>query len=380
MNSEATITDIRTYPVRIRLRFPFVTSLRTATHAESLLVSVGDSDGNRGWGESPEVYRVTGESVASAQACVSGPLTDALLHQSADDLVGTTAAVAAAVHANSSAKTAVDVALHDLAATRLGIPLGRLLAAPDSRLSVRTDMTLSSGEPAELAATAVDRVAEGFRTLKVKVGTDADGDIARVRAVADAVGDDVTIRLDANQGWTSKQAVKVMTALEGAGVPIELVEQPVPAPDLAGLAFVTARIATPVLADESVYGLLDLVRLLDLRAADLVNIKLAKCGGLGQAVAMIRLAHAAGMGTMIGTMMETHVGVGAAASLMAGQGAPATAGWWATPDLDAAWWLTRSPVAGGPTYTGDRIVLSDRPGLGIAGPAMDQPAATGEPA
>jgi o-succinylbenzoate synthase len=380
MSSGATITDVRTYPIRIRLRFPFVTSLRTATHAESLLVSVGDSEGNRGWGESPQVYRVTGESVASAQACVSGPLTDALLHLPADDLGGTTAAVAAAVHANSSAKAALDVALHDLVATRLAIPLARLLGAPTSRLSVRTDMTLSSGEPAGLAATAAERVIDGFRTLKVKVGTDAKGDVARVRAVAEAVGDGVTIRLDANQGWTSKQAVKVMTALEGAGVPIELVEQPVPARDLAGLAFVTARVATPVLADESVYDLVDLVRLLELRAADLVNIKLAKCGGLGQAAAMVRLAHAAGMGTMIGSMMETHVGVGAAASLMVGQGGPAAAGSWATPDLDAAWWLTRSPVAGGPSYTGDRIVLPDLPGLGIAGLAMDQPSAAGEPA
>jgi L-Ala-D/L-Glu epimerase / N-acetyl-D-glutamate racemase len=377
MSSTTTITDVRTYPVRVALRFPFVTSLRTATHAESLLVSVGDSEGNRGWGESPQVYRVTGESVVGARACVAGPLADAVLHLPADDLGGSTAAVAAAVHANSSAKAAVDVALHDLAATRLGVPLARLLGAPASRMSVQTDMTLSSGDPAGLAATACERVADGFRTLKVKVGSDADGDVARVRAVADAVGDGVTIRLDANQGWTSKQAVRVMTTLEGAGVPIEFVEQPVPAHDLAGLAFVTARIATPVLADESVYGLLDLVRLLDLRAADMVNIKLAKCGGLGQAAAMIELAHAAGIATMVGSMMETHVGVGAAASVMAAQGAPASAGSWTMPDLDAAWWLTRSPVAGGPRYDGDRILLPDLPGQGITGLVAD-PTSTGE--
>ena len=373
MSSEATIEDVRTYPVRIALRFPFVTSLRTATHAESLLVSVCDSEGNRGWGESPQVYRVTGESIASAQACVAGPLTDAVRHLPADDLAGTTAAVAAAVHANTSAKAAVDVALHDLVATRLGIPLARLLGAPASRLSVQTDMTLSSGSPADLATTAIHRVADGFRTLKLKVGADAAGDVARVRAVAEAVGDGIVIRLDANQGWTPKQAVGVMTTLESAGVPIELVEQPVPAHDLTGLAFVTARIATPVLADESVHGLLDLVRLLDLRAADMVNIKLAKCGGLGPAAAMIRLAHAAGMATMVGSMMETHVGVGAAACLVAGLCAPAAAASWATPDLDAAWWLARSPVAGGPTYAGDRIVLPDLPGQGITGLATEPP-------
>lgn len=371
MSSEATIVGVRTHPVRIPLRFPFVTSLRTATHAESLLVCVADSEGNHGWGESPQVYRVTGESVASAQACVSGPLTDAIRHLPADDLAGTTAAIAAAVHANTSAKAAMDVALHDLVAKRLGVPLARLLGAPASRLSVQTDMTLSSGEPASLAATAVERVADGFRTLKLKVGADAAGDVARVGAVHEAVGDGIVIRLDANQGWTAKQAVNVMTALEGAGVPIELVEQPVPAHDLAGLVFVTAHIATPVLADESVYGLLDLVRLLDLRAADMVNIKLAKCGGLGQAAAMIRLAHAAGMTTMVGSMMETHVGVGAAASLVAALCPPAAAPSWATPDLDAAWWLTRSPVTGGASYAGDRIVLPELPGQGITGLATE---------
>lgn len=367
MSAEARIEAVGTYRVRVPLRFPFVTSLRTATHAESLLVSVTDDEGNQGWGESPQVYAVTGESVAGAEACVSGPLADSIRHLPADDVLGAAAAAATAVHANQSAKSAVDVALHDLVSNRLGIPMARLLGGPASRLSVRTDVTLSSGQPAELATVAAQRVTEGFGVLKVKVGTDPAVDVARVRAVADAVGDDVGIRLDANQGWTAKQAVRVMTDLESAGVAIEFVEQPVPAHDLAGLAFVTARIATPVLADESVCGLLDLVRTIDLRAADMVNIKLAKCGGLGTATAMIRLAHAAGMPTVVGSMMETHVGIGAAASLVASHAHQASATSWATSDLDAAWWLTASPVEGGPAYDGDRLVLRDTPGLGISG-------------
>ncbi len=133
------------------------------------------------------------------------------------------------------------------------------------------------------------------------------------------------------------------------------------------MAFVTSRIATPVLADESVYGLRDLVSLIGLRAADMVNVKLAKCGGLRRARALIDLAHAYGLTTVVGSMMETSVGVGAAASLVAAYAAPATQRSWATADLDAAWWLERSAVVGGASYQGSVLQLSASPGLGVTG-------------
>jgi L-Ala-D/L-Glu epimerase len=193
----------------------------------------------------------------------------------------------------------------------------------------------------------------------MKVGTDAASDAARVAAVREAVGPDVAIRLDANQGWTAREAVQVISTLEDEGLGVELVEQPVAAADLDGLAWVTARVGTPVMADESVYGLRDLVEVIRRRAADLVNVKLAKCGGLWTGRSLLDLARAHGMGTAVGSMMETHVGLGAAASLAAACGTTVVA------DLDAAWWTRESPYVGGLRYDGATVVLPGSPGLGI---------------
>ena len=143
-----------------------------------------------------------------------------------------------------------------------------------------TDVTLAAGDAADLADAARRRRAEGFTVLKLKVGTDAAGDLDRVRAVRAAAGPGVRIRLDANQGWTPREAVRMIRAMEDAGLDLELVEQPVARWDLDGLAWVSDRVQVPILADESVFGVRDLVEVIRRRAADMVNVKLAKCGGL----------------------------------------------------------------------------------------------------
>jgi L-alanine-DL-glutamate epimerase-like enolase superfamily enzyme len=140
-----------------------------------------------------------------------------------------------------------------------------------------------------------------------------------------------------------------------------LVEQPVPAADLEGMAWITDRVSTPILADESVYGVRDLVAVIRHGAADLVNVKLAKCGGLGPARTLLELAREHGLGSIVGSMMESHVGVGAAAALVAAY--PTTA----VNDLDAAWWLKESPVIGGIRYEGSTIHLPTGVGLGVTG-------------
>jgi L-alanine-DL-glutamate epimerase-like enolase superfamily enzyme len=339
------------------LHTPFVTALRRTTTTDTVVVRVTDSDGVTGWGEAPQVWQVTGESLAGAEACVTGPLAAVVAGRDPDDLHALLRDVGAAVAANHGAKAAVDVALHDLVARRRGVSLPVLLGG--TALRVPTDVTLAAGDADALAETARARAADGFGVLKMKVGTDAATDVARVRAVREAVGPGVRIRLDANQGWTARDAVRVICGLEDAGLDVELVEQPVAAADLDGLAWVTARVRTPVLADESVYGVRDLVEVVRRRAADLVNVKLAKCGGLRVAATLLELARAQGMGSIVGSMMESHIGVGAAASLVAAHGTSAVS------DLDAAWWAASSPVVGGLRYDGPVVVLPDAAGLGI---------------
>ena len=355
----STVVSVDTQRLSVPLHTPFVTALRRTGTTDVLLVRVTDSDGVTGWGEAPQVWQVTGESLAGAEACVAGPLTAAVVGTDTDDLAATCRAVAGAVAANQGAKAAVDVALHDLAARRRGVSLPVLLGSGTHRLS--TDVTLAAGDPAALAEAARTRVSEGFTVLKMKVGTDAATDAARVAAVRDAVGPAVALRLDANQGWSARDAVRVISTLEDRGLDVELVEQPVAAADLDGLAWVTARVSTPVMADESVYGLRDLVEVIRRRAADLVNVKLAKCVGLSTGRVLLDLARAHGMGTAVGSMMETHVGLGAAAALAAACGTTVVA------DLDAAWWAATSPYVGGLVYEGGTVVLPDSPGLGIEG-------------
>ena len=340
-----------------------MTALRSTGHLETTVVELVDDEGRRGYGEAPQVWRVTGESLAGAEACLSGPLADVVRGRSVrdqDDLADLGRELADAVVGNFGAKAAMDVALHDLAAQRAGVTLAELLGAPAGVLRVPTDVTIAAGEPDELAAAAAARTRDGFTVLKLKVGTDAATDVARVRAVRDAAPD-ALIRVDANQGWTPDQAIKAIRAMEDAGLGIEFVEQPVERHDVTGLAQVTAAVDTPVMADESVFGLRDLDAVIAQHAADLVNVKLAKCGGLGVGRALLERARAAGLGTIVGSMMEGPIGVGAAAALATAVGTSQVS------DLDAAWWAATSPVTGGATYDAGHLALPGAPGLGISG-------------
>jgi L-Ala-D/L-Glu epimerase len=352
------IVEVRTHRLSAPLHTPFVTALRRTTDVQSLIVELIDEDGRSGYGEAPQVWQVTGDSIAGSEACVEQILAAKLIGADPAEVVGLSRAVEGAVVGNDAAKMAVDCALHDLVARRAGLPLVRALGG--AALRVQTDVTLSAGEPDGLREAAAARVKEGFSTLKLKVGTDAAGDLTRIRAVREAAGPGVTIRLDANQGWTAREAVKIIHGLEDADLDIEFVEQPVPRWDVDGLAWVSERVETPIMADESVFGVRDLVEVIRRRAADLVNVKLAKCGGLTNARTLLELARAHGLGTVVGSMMESPIGIGAAASLVAAY--PTTA----VCDLDAAWWLASSPVTGGIRYEGSTIVLPDVPGLGVS--------------
>ncbi len=364
----------------VLLHTPFVTALRRTETTDTVVVRVTDDDGITGWGEAPQAWQVTGESLMGATACVERMLGPLVVGRDTDDWEEVAASLQAAVARNFGAKAAVDVALRDLSARRAGVTLAELLGVRPGRRpnsepgsepnrahnseprpsEVRTDVTLSAGSAPELAASAAARVADGFRTLKMKVGTDARTDVERVLRVRDAVGPHVTIRLDANQGWTVDEAVEVIRALEAADLGVELVEQPVAGEDVEGLAQVRQRVGLPIMADESLYSRYDLERILRLEAADLVNVKLAKCGSLAIAAQLLDRAAQNGLGTMVGSMMETPIGLGAMGSLVAAQ--PTSL----VNDLDAAWWAASSPVVGGPTYHGDRLVLSDQPGLGVS--------------
>lgn len=357
------VKRIRVLRVPSPLVRPFVTAVRQTEHLDVVLVEVSDVDGRRGYGEAAVSWRVTGESPPSVAAVVAGPLAEVVLGRNVGD-PGIAADIARAVWGNAAARSAVECAVADLAAQQRGLPLAQSLTSAPAPARIRTDMTLSAGEPSALAAVSEEHVAAGFGCLKIKASA-AHDTVAGLRAVRAAVGPAITLRVDANQAWDVETAIRVIRAAEDEGLGLELVEQPVAAHDLDALAAVTAAVGTPIMADESVRTARDVRVVADRGAADLVNIKLAKTGGLAEAFVAAEVARTAGLGVVIGCMMESHVGVTAAAHLAAAV-APDV-----VHDLDAALWLRSSPVVGGVALSGDMLELGSGTGLGITTLASD---------
>ena len=360
------ITRIRVLRVPSPLVRPFITAVRRTDHLDVVLVEVEDADGRRGYGEAATSWRVTGESPQSVAAAVAGPLADAVLGSDAGD-PGLPEEIARAVWGNAAARSAVECAVADLDAHQRGLSLAATFAPmrESSRTSrIRTDMTLSAGEPSAVATVSEELAAAGFGCLKLKASVDHDT-VAVIRTVRAAIGPDVVLRIDANQAWDADTAIRVIRAAEDAGLAVELVEQPVAAHDLDALAAVTAAVDTPIMADEAVRTARDVRAIAERGAAALVNIKLAKTGGLAEALAAADAARTSGLGVVIGCMMESHVGVSAAAHLAAAV-APDV-----VHDLDAALWLRRSPVSGGVALSGDALDLGAGSGIGVTGLAPD---------
>ncbi len=210
----------------------------------------------------------------------------------------------AALYGNLQAKGAVDVALHDLAARSLGVPVHALLGGL-VRDSIPVIRIVALKEPAEMAKNAQLLVEEGYRHLKIKVGGEPRKDVARVRAIREQVGPDVRFTIDANQSYSPKAAIRAIRALEEFG--IDIVEQPVRADDFDGLAQVSRAVDTAVEADESAKSLPDVFRLLQLRAVDSISIKLMKLGGIRPAKAAAAMCKAANVRCRVGAAVGSRI-------------------------------------------------------------------------
>jgi L-alanine-DL-glutamate epimerase-like enolase superfamily enzyme len=259
---------------------------------------------------------------------------------------------------NSSAKAAVEIAVYDLWGQLYNAPLYRLLGGGDPVIT--TDITISVDTIDKMVADSVSAVERGFDSLKIKVGKDAGVDIERVKAIYAAVEGRALLRLDANQGWTAKQAVYALNLLEAAGIRLELVEQPVKAHDLDGMKYVTERIQTPVMADESVFGPTEVIELIRMRAADIINIKLMKTAGLSNAIRIADICAMYETECMIGCMLESSISVAAAVHLAAAKSNVIT-----KVDLDGPSLCAFNPVDGGVIFRESEITITDAPGLGI---------------
>ncbi|MCL1841551.1 MAG: dipeptide epimerase [Propionibacteriaceae bacterium] len=353
------ITRVRLGRLSAPLRVPFTTALRSVTSIEDVVVQVCTDTGAVGYGEAPPTGVITGDTTGAITGAITDHIAPVIMGRPMDDLNTLLTRVNASIVHNSSAKAAIDMALWDLYGQLHGIPVYQLLGG--GRRTLTTDITISVNDPDQMAADTRNAIERGYTCLKTKVGKDAAMDVARLRAVRAQAGPDVTIRIDANQGWTPAQAVRILDAMQDEGLDIELVEQPVAAADLTGLKFVTDRSPVPVMADEAVFTPSDALAIMQQHAADLVNIKLMKCGGLSNALKIASFAEIYGVECMIGCMLEAKIAVNAAVHLACARSVITKV------DLDGPVLCTHDPVHGGAVFDEQAITVSDAPGLGIAG-------------
>ena len=352
------ITDIELGMLRVPLKTPFKTALRTVDTVEDVVVMVRTDTGHTGYGEATATAVITGDTHGSIIEAIRHFIKPRLVGQDVANLNRLCGLVQSSMERNSSAKAAVEIALYDLWAQLHGAPLYQMLGGGDPVIT--TDITISVDYIDKMVADSLSALDRGFESLKIKVGKDIGLDIERVKAIHAAVEGRALLRLDANQGWTAKQAVHAMRALEEAGVVLELLEQPVKAADIAGLKYVTDRVNTPVMADESVFNPSQVIDLIQQRAADIVNIKLMKTGGLSNAIRIADIAAIHGVPCMIGCMIESSISVAAAVHLAVAKSDVIT-----KVDLDGPSLGQFDPVSGGVTFNESEISISDAPGLGI---------------
>lgn len=326
-------------PIELELRHRFRIARGASDTRLNVAVELEDGDGNRiGRGEAAPIQRYDQDAASVGRAL------DEMAGRLGDPRSFATAVTAAAVPGQPAAAAAVDAALHDLAGQRFGVPLYEIFGV-DPRATPPTSFTIGMDTPEVVAAKV--REAGDFEVLKIKLGSEDDLELLEaVRSETDR-----PLRVDANEGWTLERAKELVDELARMGV--ELVEQPLPADRLDETRELRRVSPLPLVADESVACAADVPRLAG--AFDAINIKLAKCGGLAEARRMIAVARAHGMKVMLGCMIESSLGITAAAHL-----SPLVD--WA--DLDGSLLITNDPFKGA-ELAGGRLVPPEAPGLGV---------------
>lgn len=282
------IKNIEVGIIEVPLRKPFKTALRTVNSIRNLVVRVTTDEGYRGYGEAAPTAVITGDTIGSIKCAIEDYIRPQLIGLEISNIEEIMNRINASIVKNNSAKAAVDMAIYDLFAQMTKAPLYKLLGGYKDEII--TDITISVNSPEEMAEDSINAVKRGYKTLKIKVGKDPKMDMKRIQAIRDNIGYHIDLRLDANQGWTPKDAIMLLRQMEDKGFDIELVEQPVKAYDLEGLKYVTDNVNIPILADESVFSPMDAANIIQNRAADLINIKLMKSGGIYNALKICSLA------------------------------------------------------------------------------------------
>jgi L-alanine-DL-glutamate epimerase-like enolase superfamily enzyme len=347
------ITGLDAWLVNLRLAEPYTVAYEHVETAPNIFVRIETDKKLVGLGCVNPDKAVCGETPDSVLAALDGPVREALLGADPRFVTRLRERIRKLLPDAPGARAGVDMALYDLLGKMAGMPVYQLLGGYRNR--ILTSVTIGILDEAETVRRARDLVAQGFRALKLKGGLDVDSDIARVMAVRSAVGENIAIRFDANQGYDVPDSLRFVDNVRGAS--LELVEQPTARDALDELASVTRKAPLPIMADESLMGLRDAFRIARGGLADMINVKLMKCGGIGPAMEMASVARAARLEVMVGCMDESALGIAAALHFALAHPAVEFA------DLDGHLDLLDDPAAGAVSLRKGTLIPTAKSGL-----------------
>jgi L-alanine-DL-glutamate epimerase-like enolase superfamily enzyme len=348
------ITHVEVWRQEFRLRTSYAVAYGAFDTAGVVFVRIHTNRGKSGLGCAAPDPHVTGETAEEVETALKDSVVTLLRGRDPLRMERRMEQIAKPLASFPSGRAAVDMALYDLLGIVADLPVYKLIGG--YRQSIKTSVTIGILPEDETVRAATEFKRQGFRALKVKGGLDAESDASRVRAVRAAVGPAMEIRFDANQGYTSDQTVVFVDFTRDAHVSV--IEQPTPAEELDLLGRVTRRVSIPVMADESLVTLRDAFRLARRGLVDMVNVKLMKVGGLGEALLVNAVARAADLPVMVGCMDEPAISI--AAGLHYALARPNVA----YADLDGHLDMIDDPTTGAVLLRDGMLFPSGRPGLG----------------
>ncbi|WP_017381275.1 mandelate racemase/muconate lactonizing enzyme family protein [Paenisporosarcina sp. TG-14] len=300
------ITKATVYAVRFPLRNPFIISYATYPEMYSVILELETDTGLIGYGEAVPDEHVTGEYYLSTYELLKGLLIPKIIGMSPFDIESIHDVMNSTISRNPAAKAAIDIACYDLMGKATNQPVYNLIGGK-AHEQLTYPKVLSIEAPIEMAQKAKQALVDGYHSLKLKVGLNLpQTDVERIKAVREAVGPDVEIRVDVNQGWkTTGTATAAIKQLEDLN--LSWIEQPIKMGDIRGLASIRQKTSVPIMADETIQTMEDLLEIIRLEAADVINIKLMKCGGIYPAIHLAKTAEAAGITCQVGSMVESSV-------------------------------------------------------------------------
>jgi len=308
----STIAAWNLYKTTLHCKRPFKIATGVSDTCHGLLLELRDDQGRSGWGEGVPLPVLTGETLKGACSALADIWLPGLVGRDPSHFQSLKTWMHKAMIGHTAARCAIDLALHDLVAGEWNIPCWKLLGG-DNR-AVATNYSIGLCSPSEAAEQARSLVESEYQIVKLKIGEDPDLDLERVAAVRAAIGPEIRLRVDANEGWNYLQAQRFLR--RAGAYHIEFIEQPLARSDWEGLRRLRQQSAIPICADESLRGVQEARHLAQLEAVDIFNLKLMKCGGLMEAREIVAIARAHGISLMVGGMVgESSLAVGAAIAL-----------------------------------------------------------------